>query len=138
MVLVYKVSKKKLVLIIMLSANSTCNFQVTKDGQKPIISLESRASLPLGYGPRHLAISEQNATIYVLNELQPFITVFSMDEKTGSLKEMQIVKTVDDGRIKGKTLANLMPGSSEPSEMGSEVELHPSGKFLPTSHRSQR
>lgn len=79
------------------------------------------ASLKAGAGPRHLAIHPKRDVVYVINELNSTLTVFSLDPKKGSLRELQTVST----------LPMAFQGVNYPAE----VQVHPSGKFVYGSNR---
>jgi 6-phosphogluconolactonase len=55
------------------------------------------AKLTPGHGPRHIAISSDGKFAYVLNELQPVVTVFSRDTGMGALTQSQELSIVQSG-----------------------------------------
>jgi 6-phosphogluconolactonase len=85
---------------------------------------EITASEPLGTkpgaGPRHLAFSADEKHAYVINELDNTILVASHDGK-GGLKEIQTIPT--------------LPADFTGKSSTSEIEVHPSGKFVYGSNR---
>jgi 6-phosphogluconolactonase len=78
-------------------------------------------SIAPGAGPRHMVFGRDGRFAYVLNELNATITVFNFDAATGQLRELETVATLPDD-FGGENLT-------------SEIEVHPSGKFLYTSNR---
>ena len=60
---------------------------------------------------------------YVLNEKQPYITIFQVNSTSGALKEQYSVKTLPIEHYTGS------------GEYGAEIALHPSEKWLYVSHR---
>jgi 6-phosphogluconolactonase len=74
-----------------------------------------------GSGPRHLVFSSDGRFVYLLNEIASNIIVFRYDAASGSLTELQTIKTLPDDFSGNNTTA--------------EIELHPSGKFLYASNR---
>ena len=56
--------------------------------------------------------------VYVINELQPFISIFAFDEGTGILRDVGVMPTVN------------APGSA-----GAEIIVHPNGQWLYCSNR---
>jgi len=74
--------------------------------------------LSAGAGPRHLAVSQDQRFVYVINELDSTISVFDRSVL------MQNVSTLPAG--KNASVVNNLPA---------EIELHPSSKFLYASNR---
>lgn len=60
-----------------------------------------RLSLPGGYGPRHIVSHPNGRTLYVLNELQPAISVLGWDGQT--LTHLHDVPTLDAGDLNAET-----------------------------------
>ena len=80
-------------------------------------------SLPPGWGPRHMTMAADygpnvEPRVYIINELKPFISIFSFDEDTGILRDVEAIETIN------------APGSS-----GAEITIHPNGKWLYCSNR---
>jgi 6-phosphogluconolactonase len=78
-------------------------------------------SLQPGAGPRHLAFSPDGSVLYVANELDSTLTLFSVDRSTGSLKHRQTVST----------LPSAFGGENFPAD----IHVAPSGKFVYVSNR---
>ncbi len=80
------------------------------------------AQMHPGNGPRHIALTSDGKFAYVINELNPVVTVFTRDPATGALTQIQEVSTLPEG-FKG-------------GEVGpAEIELDRAGKFLYASNR---
>ena len=79
---------------------------------------------PPGSGPRHMVFNPNGTHIYVLNELALSITTFAFDPKTGSMTPIQTIQTLTEA-IKAKEVFNS----------GSEIRVHPSGKFVFAANR---
>ena len=60
---------------------------------------------------------------YVLNEKQPYITIFNVNGTSGALKQQYSVQTLPIEHYTGS------------GEYGAEIALHPSEKWLYVSHR---
>jgi 6-phosphogluconolactonase len=74
-----------------------------------------------GAGPRHIAFHPNGEYLYLLNELDATLEVFSLDREAGTLRPLQ-------------TVATLPPGcSGEP--WAAELRLTPDGRFLYSSER---
>ena len=65
---------------------------------------------------------------YVLNEHQPFVTIFEVNEKTGKFKQEYNVETLPADQVRGLADASH-------KEHGAEIILHPNEKWLYVSHR---
>ncbi|HUF09010.1 MAG TPA: lactonase family protein [Rhodothermales bacterium] len=79
------------------------------------------AALKAGAGPRHLTFHPGGTHVYVVNELDLTVTVFSYDAAHGVLSEVQTVST--------------LPGDAEPGYSTAEIRVHPTGRFLYASNR---
>ena len=74
-----------------------------------------------GAGPRHLAFHQTRKWVYVLNEINSTVTVFSFDEEIGSLKEEQSI--------------SALPKDCNVESTCAEILLSPDGHFLYASNR---
>jgi 6-phosphogluconolactonase len=81
------------------------------------------ATVKPGSGPRHFALHPTGRFAYVINELTCTVTAFRNDAATGTLTEIESVSTLPPGTI------------MQPQFSGSEVQVHPSGKFLYAANR---
>jgi 6-phosphogluconolactonase len=81
------------------------------------------ATVKPGSGPRHFALHPTNKFAYVINELTCSVTAFANDPARGSLTEIQTASTLPDST------------PMQPQFSGSEVQVHPSGKFLYAANR---
>jgi 6-phosphogluconolactonase len=77
--------------------------------------------LDAGAGPRHFARHPSGKFAYVISEMQSTVTIFSNDEKTGTLHSLQIIST--------------LPKDFSGHNDAAEIQMHPSGKFLYASNR---
>jgi 6-phosphogluconolactonase len=81
------------------------------------------AAVKPGSGPRHFAFHPGGRFAYVINELTCTVTAFRNDPARGALTEIQTVST-------------LPAGTDMQSQFsGSEVQVHPSGRFLYAANR---
>ena len=78
--------------------------------------------LPPGFGPRHMTATtrfpEGEQRVYVINELQPYISIFKFDEAFGILRDQGVVYTIN-----------------KPGQAGAELALHPNEQWLYCSNR---
>jgi len=74
-----------------------------------------------GSGPRHLDFHPNAGFVYVLNELQSKINVFSYEPQLGALEPLQSIATV--------------PKEFSSTNHPAEIRVHPNGKFLFASNR---
>ena len=79
------------------------------------------AKLDPGAGPRHFALSPTGKFAYVVAEMHSTVTVFSNDEKTGTLRPLQTI--------------SALPKDFTGQNDDAEIQMHPSGKFLYASNR---
>ena len=81
------------------------------------------ATVKPGSGPRHFAMHPGGKFAYVINELTCTVTAFANDAARGTLREIQTVSTLPEGT------------AMQPQYSGSEVQVHPSGRFLYAANR---
>jgi 6-phosphogluconolactonase len=74
-----------------------------------------------GAGPRHLEFHPDGRHIYVINEIDATMSVFTWDSNKGQLVEIQSISTLPEGVNEPKSCA--------------DVHIHPSGKYLYGSNR---
>ena len=82
--------------------------------KQPFFKVES------GFGPRHLFLSQNGKNLYCLNELQAFISVFSVGED-GMLGLVQTIQTIFGTNLK--------------ENYNADIKIHRSQKFLLSSNR---
>ena len=75
-----------------------------------------------GSGPRHLTFSLDSKFVYLLNELSATVITYAYDAETGGLTELQTLSTLPEGFTGFRS--------------GSEIGMHPSGRFVYASNRS--
>jgi 6-phosphogluconolactonase (cycloisomerase 2 family) len=80
---------------------------------------------PTGTAPRHSAFHPRLPYVFVINELQPSLSSFSFDAKTGDLQAIQTVATV------AKDAINRAGKRSMPAD----IHVHPNGRFVYGSTR---
>lgn len=73
------------------------------------------------FEPRHIAISEDNKFLYLINEKGNSITFYEFDEHKGELKARQIIPT--------------LPETYTGEGQASAVLIHPNGEYLYASNR---
>lgn len=74
-----------------------------------------------GSGPRHFAMHPSEEYAYVINELLSTVTAFKYDTAAGSLETFQSLST--------------LPADFEGDNSTSDLQVHPSGKFLYGANR---
>jgi 6-phosphogluconolactonase len=79
------------------------------------------ASVAPGSGPRHTAFDPQGRYVYVINQTANSVTRFGWDSNHGVITQFETVST--------------LPNGFEGSNMGAEILMHPSGKFLYATNR---
>lgn len=101
----------------MLLADLGADTVTMFDGLSPI----KEARLPKGTGPRHMAVSDDEKTVYVLGELSSTVCVLDLDPASGEMALRQAVSTLPDGYAE--------------ESFGAEIALSPDGKWLYASNR---
>ena len=74
-----------------------------------------------GSGPRHIDFHPQLPVMYVINELNSTITVFSYNLENDTFKEMQVIST--------------LPGGYDDESFCAGIHVHPGGQLLFGSNR---
>ena len=77
---------------------------------------KSSVSVKPGSGPRHFDFHPNRKYAYVINELDSTIIIFSYNAPSKTLQEIQTISTLPDGFSGNNT--------------GSDIHVHPSGKFV--------
>lgn len=88
------------------------------DTEAHTLTRHGEGKVPPGAGPRHLAFHPNSQWVYVINELGLTVTAFGYDSDRGSLDCLQTVVALPPADVKDILTA------------GSEIRMHPSGKFL--------
>ena len=73
--------------------------------------------VPPGAGPRHLKFHANGRWAYVLNELDLTVTLFAYDAEQGRLDAVESVPAIH-------------PADTKTPTSGSEIRMHPNGKFV--------
>ncbi|WP_122735771.1 lactonase family protein [Pseudomonas viridiflava] len=111
-----------------------------KDGKLVPIG-EGYVTVPENTGPRHLAFAPNGKLLYVVGEMSGTVTAFSINDKTGGLKQVNQANGIPE-RLK------LAPGQARdarnndlkddptPRIWAADVRISPDGKWLFTSERT--
>lgn len=99
-----------------LGSDKVVTYQLDPDTGK--LQPHGAGHCPAGSGPRHLVFHPNGKFAYVINELTITVTVFRYDPATGKLEEIQTIDSLPEKCRKGAV------------NSGSEIYIHPSGKFL--------
>jgi 6-phosphogluconolactonase len=81
-------------------------------------------SAATGAGPRHLAFHPNGKLVYLVNETNSTMAVYTLDGVAGTLTEIQ-------------TLSTLPAGYTGPTNTAAEVWVHPSGNWVLASNRGE-
>lgn len=79
---------------------------------------------PAGGGARHFTFHPSLPVGYVVNELAMTVSVMNYDQDAGELELAQTAPTLNEAQIAGESFNS-----------GSEIRVHPSGKFLYSGNR---
>ena len=94
------------------------------DAKTGELTRHSSVDTPPGGGPRHFKFHPSGRLGYLVNEMAMTLSVFDWNAETGELKLHQTIPTLSDEQIAG-----------ENSNSGSEVRIHPTGKFVYSANR---
>ncbi len=86
-----------------------------KPGKQPLVALAP------GAGPRHLTFHPTSRYVYVINELDSTMSVFSFDSGSGAMRSVETVST--------------LPKEFSGTSYCADVHVSPSGRFLYGSNR---
>jgi 6-phosphogluconolactonase len=92
------------------------------DSEKAQIAPHGHGHCAAGVGPRHLKFHPNGKFAYVVNELDLSVTAFEYDADAGALRAVQTVSTLPQK-------LREVPCS------GSEIRIHPSGRFVYAANR---
>ncbi len=80
------------------------------------------AAAPAASGPRHIAFDPAGRFAYVVNEVQSTVSTYAFDPATGTLASRQVLPTIPADFDRAKNT-------------GSDIHVHPSGRFVYASNR---
>jgi len=109
----------KFVLINDLGTDKVYIYKYNPNADKEVLTLHETVAVAPGAGPRHLTFSKNGKFVYLLQELDAGVTVFSYNN--GSLKKIQETKLTAEG-FAGQNGA-------------ADIHLSHDGKFLYASNR---
>jgi 6-phosphogluconolactonase len=134
----------KFVFVPTLGSNEV--FQFTFDAKKGQLASNTPAVvlMKLAVGPRHLATSNDNKFVYLLDELMATVTTFSLNGKTGLLTEVSSISGLppDSKLVPGEPRGPVgAPGGPPPRNTdndiwASDLHLTPNGKYLYVTERT--
>lgn len=119
--MVYFSPDKKYVLSTNLGTDTVYIYEYHPNASTEVLKLKSTVSVQAGSGPRHLTFSKNGKYVYVLQELNGALSVFSFAK--GQLHKIQ----------ETTILANDFKGSFT----GADIHISPDGKFLYASNRGE-
>ena len=112
----------RFVLVPDLGADKIFVYRLDSTAGK--LTRHGAAATPPGGGARHFKFHPSLPVGYVVNELTMSVSVMAYDSEAGELELAQTIPTLSDEQIAG-----------EPFNSGSEVRVHPSGRFLYSGNR---
>lgn len=102
-----------------------------------------------GYGPRHIVLSPDNKSVYVLTELTGHVIHCALDPSKGTLSEVESVASVPDDAglspgitpsvpppFNATTPAAAPADDGKPKVWAADIGITPNGKFLYTTERT--
>jgi len=88
-----------------------------------LLTTHHEVDMPSGSGPRHLALHPSGKWVYLVNELNNTVTVFTNDEMFGNLNILQHISTLPDQYAAGS------------DDTAADIHISPCGRFLYASNR---
>jgi len=119
--MVYFSPDKKYVLANDLGTDKVYVYQYNPSGGNEILKLKSTVSVNSGGGPRHLTFSKNGKFVYLLQELDGAVTVFSYSNG--------ILKKVDEASVLSKDFKGTFTAA--------DIHISPDGKFLYATNRKE-
>lgn len=107
--------------IYVSDLGTDCVQHYTIDPERNILILQGKAAVPTGSGPRHLTFHPNGCFVYVINELNSTVSVFSYNILIGTLQLIENVSTLPDDFTGENACA--------------EITISEDGKFLYGSNR---
>jgi 6-phosphogluconolactonase len=120
--MVYFSPDKKYVLANDLGTDKVYVYQYNPNGGSEILKLKSTVSVNPGGGPRHLTFSKNGKFVYLLQELDGAVTVFSYSNG--------ILKKVDEATVVSKDFKGTFFSAAD-------IHISPDGKFLYATNRKE-
>ena len=119
--MVYFSPDKKYVLSTDLGTDTVSLYEYHPNSATSVLKLKSTTSLQAGSGPRHLTFSKDGKKVYVLQELNGALSVFSFaNGKLTAIQETSILAKDFKGNF-----------------TGADIHISPDGKFLYASNRGE-
>jgi 6-phosphogluconolactonase len=112
---------RNLILAVDLGTDRLMAFRLDMERGRLIPADPPWTQMPPGTGPRHMAFHPHLPFTYVISELQSTVTVFRYVEQQGMFEAMQTIST--------------LPGDFKGPNLGAEIKIAPSGRFVYTSNR---
>lgn len=112
---------KKFVLSNDLGNDKIYSYAYDANATSTVLELKDSTSVKAGSGPRHLTFSKDGKFVYLLQELDGALTVFSYSNG--------ILKKIDETTILAKDFKGTFSSA--------DIHISPDGKFLYTSNRGE-
>ncbi|MFV8367968.1 lactonase family protein [Flavobacterium sp. LB2R40] len=119
--MVYFSPDKKFVLSNDLGNDKVYSYAYNPDATSTVLELRDSVAVKSGSGPRHLTFSKDGKIVYLLQELNGGVTVFSYSKG--------ILKKIDE--------TTILPKDFKGSFSAADIHISPDGKFLYASNRGE-
>jgi 6-phosphogluconolactonase len=113
--------EKKFVLSNDLGNDKVYSYQYNPNSSTEILKIKDSISVKSGSGPRHLTFSKDGRFVYLLQELDGALTVFSYSNG--------ILKKIDETTILAKDFKGTFSSA--------DIHISPDGKFLYATNRGE-
>jgi len=119
--MVYFSPDKKYVLSSDLGTDAIYIYEYHPNAGTEVLKLKSKVAVPSGSGPRHLTFSKDGKFVYLLQELNGALSVFSF--ANGQLHKIQE--------------ATILAKDFKGNFTGADIHISPDGQFLYASNRGE-
>ncbi|WP_165822711.1 lactonase family protein [Paenibacillus montanisoli] len=92
-------------LIADLGTDQIVHYAIDHDARK--LDRQHATALPAGAGPRHMAFHPNGQVLYVINELDSTVAVFSYEAEKSQLTLKQVISTLPEGYGEETTCADI-------------------------------
>lgn len=120
---IYTDARNRFVYVCDLGTDKVWSFRFDEEKGTLTPTDPPAADVTPGGGPRHLALHPSGKFAYANHEIDMAVTAFAVDSETGTLTPLQTLSTLPEGVEVTSALST------------SEIEIHPTGRWLYVSNR---
>ncbi|TXI02160.1 MAG: lactonase family protein [Rhizobium sp.] len=132
--------------VFATNLGSDAVLQFTLDPETGILTPNDPAQVATGagFGPRHIVVSPDNMSVYVLTELTGHVIHYALDATKGTLTQMESIGSIPEDAglspgippIPSSNAASAMADDGKPKVWAADIGMSPNGEFLYTTERT--